>query len=88
MQMKMLLTRLGENSRMVVTGDPSQIDLPSGQTSGLSDAVRLLEGIEGIGHVSFTSADVVRHELVARIVEAYDKEAHDKAAARKRERPE
>jgi phosphate starvation-inducible PhoH-like protein len=83
MQMKMLLTRLGENSRMVVTGDPSQVDLPSGQTSGLADAVRLLEGIEGIAHVGFTSADVIRHELVARIVDAYDK-----AAARKRERPE
>jgi phosphate starvation-inducible PhoH-like protein len=83
MQMKMLLTRLGENSRMVVTGDPSQVDLPSGQTSGLADAVRLLEGIEGIGHVSFTAADVIRHELVARIVTAYDEEA-----ARKRERRE
>jgi phosphate starvation-inducible protein PhoH and related proteins len=83
MQMKMMLTRLGENSRMVVTGDPSQVDLPPGQTSGLAEAVRLLEGIEGIAHVSFTSADVIRHELVARIVEAYDR-----AAARKRERPE
>jgi phosphate starvation-inducible PhoH-like protein len=75
MQMKMLLTRLGENSRMVVTGDPSQVDLPPGQISGLSEAVRLLEGIEGIGHVTFTSADVIRHELVARIVAAYDKAA-------------
>jgi phosphate starvation-inducible protein PhoH and related proteins len=83
MQMKMLLTRLGENSRMVVTGDPSQVDLPSGQTSGLADAVRLLEGIEGIAHVTFTSADVIRHELVARIVEAYDR-----ASVKKRERPE
>ena len=82
MQMKMLLTRLGENSRMMVTGDPSQVDLPPGQTSGLADAVRLLENIEGIGHVAFTAADVIRHELVARIVEAYDR-----AAARKRERP-
>jgi phosphate starvation-inducible protein PhoH and related proteins len=81
-QMKMLLTRLGENSRMMVTGDPSQVDLPPGQTSGLADAVRLLENVEGIGHVAFTAADVIRHELVARIVEAYDK-----AAARKRERP-
>jgi len=79
MQMKMLLTRLGENSRMMVTGDPSQVDLPPGQTSGLADAVRLLENIEGIGHVAFTAADVVRHELVGRIVAAYDK-----AAARKR----
>jgi len=82
MQMKMLLTRLGENSRMMVTGDPSQVDLPPGQTSGLADAVRLLENVEGIGHVAFTAADVIRHELVARIVEAYDK-----AAARRRERP-
>jgi phosphate starvation-inducible protein PhoH and related proteins len=81
MQMKMLLTRLGENSRMVVTGDPSQVDLPPGQTSGLAEAVRLLEGVEGIAHVTFSAADVVRHELVARIVEAYDK-----AAAAKRER--
>jgi len=83
MQMKMLLTRLGENSRMVVNGDPSQVDLPPGQTSGLADAVRLLEGIDGIAHVGFTSADVIRHELVARIVDAYDK-----AAAAKRERRE
>ncbi len=88
MQMKMLLTRLGENSRMVVTGDPSQVDLPPGQTSGLAEAVRLLEGIEGIAHVTFTVADVIRHELVARIVEAYDKASADKASARKRERPE
>jgi len=83
MQMKMLLTRLGENSRMVVNGDPSQVDLPPGQTSGLAEAVRLLDGIDGIAHVAFTSADVIRHELVARIVEAYDK-----AAAAKRERRE
>jgi phosphate starvation-inducible PhoH-like protein len=66
---------------MVVTGDPSQVDLPPGQTSGLAEAVRLLEGVEGIGHVAFSAADVIRHELVARIVEAYDQ------AARKRERP-
>lgn len=79
----MLLTRLGENSRMIVTGDPSQVDLPSGQTSGLADAVRLLHGVEGIGHVSFSAADVIRHELVARIVEAYDRES-----AKKRERRE
>ena len=79
MQMKMLLTRLGENSRMMVTGDPSQVDLPPGQTSGLAEAVRLLENVEGIAHVAFTAADVIRHELVARIVEAYDK------AARRRE---
>ncbi|HEX2216766.1 MAG TPA: PhoH family protein [Xanthobacteraceae bacterium] len=72
MQMKMFLTRLGENSRMIVTGDPSQVDLPSGQSSGLAEAVRLLDRIEGVEHVAFTSHDVVRHELVGRIVEAYD----------------
>jgi phosphate starvation-inducible PhoH-like protein len=75
MQMKMFLTRLGENSRMIVTGDPSQVDLPSGQTSGLSEATRLLTGIEGISHVMFTAEDVIRHELVARIVQAYDQAA-------------
>jgi phosphate starvation-inducible protein PhoH and related proteins len=72
MQMKMFLTRLGENSHMIVTGDPSQVDLPTGQKSGLAEAVQLLEGVEGIGHVAFTAADVVRHELVSRIVAAYD----------------
>ena len=86
MQMKMFLTRLGENSRMVVTGDPSQVDLPPGQTSGLAEAVRLLNGVEGISHATFTHEDVIRHELVARIVEAYDKSTA--AAARKREAKE
>jgi phosphate starvation-inducible protein PhoH and related proteins len=81
MQMKMFLTRLGENSRMIVTGDPSQVDLPPGATSGLAEATRLLQDVEGIGHVVFTAQDVIRHELVARIVEAYDKAA----AARTRE---
>ena len=75
MQMKMFLTRLGENSRMIVTGDPSQVDLPNGQTSGLAEAVKLLDGIEGIGHVAFSHEDVIRHELVARIVAAYDRPA-------------
>ena len=73
MQMKMVLTRLGENSRMIVTGDPSQVDLPHGQASGLAEAVNLLKGIEGVGHVAFTHEDVIRHELVGRIVEAYDR---------------
>ena len=72
MQMKMFLTRLGENSRMVVTGDPSQVDLPSGQTSGLAEAVRLLAHVEGIGCVEFTHEDVIRHELVGKIVAAYE----------------
>jgi len=70
MQMKMFLTRLGENSKMVVTGDPTQIDLPGGQRSGLDEAVGLLAGIRGIEAVRFTAADVVRRDLVARIVEA------------------
>ena len=82
MQMKMFLTRLGENSRMIVTGDPSQVDLPPGQTSGLAEATRLLAGVEGIGHVTFTAEDVIRHELVARIVAAYDKAAAGKREAK------
>ena len=73
MQMKMFLTRLGEGSRMIVTGDPSQIDLPSGTRSGLIDATSLLQDVEGIGHIRFTGKDVVRHHLVTRIVNAYDK---------------
>src|SRR5258707_2751399 len=75
MQMKMFLTRLGANSRMIVTGDPSQVDLPSGQTSGLADAMRLLTNAEGIWQVVFTAADVVRPEPIARIVSAYHKAA-------------
>ena len=73
MQMKMFLTRIGEGSKMVVTGDPSQVDLPTGQRSGLEEAVGLLADVEGIVAVRFTSVDVVRRDLVARIVEAYDK---------------
>ena len=75
MQMKMFLTRLGENSKMVITGDPSQIDLPPGQKSGLEEAVALLDGVEGIEAVRFANADVVRRDLVARIVDAYDRAA-------------
>jgi phosphate starvation-inducible PhoH-like protein len=60
---------------MIVTGDPSQVDLPYGQTSVLAEATRLLANVEGIGHVVFTAEDVIRHELVARIVEAYEKAA-------------
>ena len=72
MQMKMFLTRLGEGSRMNVTGDPTQTDLPPGQKSGLAEAIGLLKGLEGIGHVRFTGKDVVRHDLVRRIVDAYE----------------
>ena len=72
MQMKMVLTRLGEGSRMIITGDPSQIDLPYGQKSGLVEAARILDGVEGIARIRFNEADVVRHELVKRIVTAYE----------------
>ena len=73
MQMKMFLTRLGEGSRMAVTGDVTQIDLPRGVMSGLVEAERVLRGVEGVGFSRFTSADVVRHPLVARIIEAYER---------------
>jgi phosphate starvation-inducible PhoH-like protein len=71
-QMKMFLTRIGFGSRCVVTGDTSQIDLPKGTDSGLVDAERILQRVAGIGFTNFTAADVVRHPLVARIVQAYD----------------
>ena len=71
-QMKMFLTRFGQNSRMVVCGDPNQTDLPEKQESGLNDAVRKVEGLEGIGVVRFGIGDVVRHPVVGRIVEAYE----------------
>ena len=72
MQMKMFLTRLGENSRMVITGDPSQVDLPRGVSSGLAVAETILSGLPEVAFVRFSSADVVRHRLVKRIVAAYD----------------
>ena len=78
MQMRMFLTRLGEGSRMVITGDPSQTDLPGGQKSGLHDAVETLKNVDGVRFIRLTSQDVVRHDLVTRIVEAYD--ARDKKA--------
>lgn len=78
-QMKMFLTRMGQGARMVITGDLSQIDLPSGVASGLREAVETLEGLPGIGITRFESADVVRHPLVGRIVDAYDQRV---AAAR------
>lgn len=75
MQMKMFLTRLGQGSKMVITGDRSQVDLPRGVTSGLRDAERVLDGIDGISFNYFTAKDVVRHHMVAKIIEAYDKDA-------------
>ncbi|MEL7189367.1 MAG: PhoH family protein [Pseudomonadota bacterium] len=72
-QMKMFLTRFGQNSRMVICGDPRQVDIPGGdRMSGLADAVDKLEGVEGFGTIRFTAADVVRHPIVGRIVEAYE----------------
>ena len=77
MQMKMFLTRLGEGSRMVITGDRTQVDLPRGTTSGLAEAERILKGVKGCSFNYFTSKDVVRHPLVGRIIEAYEAdEAH------------
>jgi phosphate starvation-inducible protein PhoH and related proteins len=78
-QMKMFLTRLGEASRMVVTGDPTQVDLPAGTRSGLAEALATLTGVEGIATVRLTDEDVVRHGLVARIVRAY--EARERSAS-------
>ena len=72
-QMKMVLTRLGQDSRMVITGDMTQVDLPSGQQSGLADAVSRLRGVKGIGISELTGEDVVRHPVVARILKAYEK---------------
>lgn len=77
-QMKMFLTRLGFNSKMVITGDITQIDLPSGCRSGLKDAVRILKNIDGIANISFTEKDVVRHKLVQDIIKAYERAAERK----------
>jgi phosphate starvation-inducible PhoH-like protein len=85
-QMKMFLTRLGENARMAVTGDLTQIDLPSGTRSGLLDALETLQGVEGLAVVEFTDADVVRHPLVARVVQAYDR--RDRRLAQQRRKKE
>ena len=81
MQMKMFLTRLGENARMVVTGDPSQVDLPPGQKSGLIEALRVLDAVPNVVTVRFEAADVVRHPLVQAIVEAYEGDATRHRAA-------
>ncbi|WAP71183.1 PhoH family protein [Jiella pelagia] len=81
MQMKMFLTRLGENARMAVTGDPSQIDLPPGQKSGLVEALRVLEGVSNVVTVRFEAKDVVRHPMVQAIVEAYERDATEQRNA-------
>ena len=82
-QMKMFLTRLGFNSKMVITGDITQIDLPNGARSGLKECIKVLKGIKDIGNCTFTEKDVVRHRLVQDIIKAYEKleesrQRHDK----------
>ncbi len=81
-QIKMLLTRMGLNAKMIVTGDMSQIDLPPSQRSGLSQAIELLHDVPGIAKVQFSKKDIVRHKLVQRIVEAYD--AYDEKCRQRR----
>ena len=83
-QMQMVLTRIGEGTTMVVTGDPSQVDLKPGETSGLAHAVSVLDGIEDVSVIRFGREDVVRHPLVGRIVEAYEADAAARSSERKR----
>ena len=78
-QMMMFLTRLGENSRMIITGDITQIDLPRNKKSGLKDALEILDGIDGIKLFKFDAGDVVRHRLVTKIIEAYQKSLKENA---------
>lgn len=81
-QMRMFLTRMGKGSHMVITGDTTQIDLPAGQASGLTDAARVLQGISGIGFINLQAADIVRHPLVGKIVEAYEHDIETHPAPR------
>ena len=85
-QMKMVLTRLGRDSRMVVTGDPGQVDLPGRQPSGLAHALRILQGVEGVDQMRLTAADVVRHDLVGRIIDAYESADSGKEAGADRDK--
>ncbi|HCT21939.1 MAG TPA: phosphate starvation-inducible protein PhoH, partial [Chitinophagaceae bacterium] len=71
---KMFLTRIGANAKAIITGDPTQIDLPRNQHSGLQKAIRILQNIDGIAHIQLDEEDVVRHRLVKAIIRAYDKE--------------
>jgi phosphate starvation-inducible PhoH-like protein len=82
-QMKMFLTRMGNGSKIVCSGDVTQVDLPEGAKSGMVDAVRRLKGIEGLGHVTLTTADIVRHPLVQKIVDAYERTAAGPPKSRK-----
>lgn len=81
-QIKMFLTRMGWNTKMIVTGDRTQIDLPPSQKSGLIEAVRILSGVSGIAFIEMNKRDIVRHKLVTRIVEAYDRDSALRKEAR------
>ena len=87
-QIRMFLTRMGMNTKMIITGDLTQIDLPREQRSGLKEALKILEGVEGIGVVKLGQKDIVRHKLVTRIVNAYDKYDKERAEAREAQRAE
>ena len=87
-QIKMFLTRMGMNTKMIVTGDMTQIDLPSSQVSGLVQALRILKGVKGIAFIELNQKDIVRHKLVTRIVEAYDKYEKEQKAERERRKEE
>lgn len=87
-QIRMFLTRMGMNTKMIITGDLTQIDLPREQRSGLKEALRILDGVEGIGVVKLGQKDIVRHKLVTRIVNAYDKYDKERAEAREAQKAE
>lgn len=87
-QIKMFLTRMGMNTKMIVTGDMTQIDLPPSQTSGLIQAMKILKGVKGISFVELGKRDIVRHKLVERIVDAYEKFDKEQKAARDKKREE
>ena len=82
-QIKMFLTRMGMNTKMIVTGDMTQIDLPASQTSGLVQAIKILKGVKGISFIELNKKDIVRHKLVTRIVEAYEKSRKKRKQKRK-----
>ena len=87
-QIKMFLTRMGMNTKMIVTGDMTQIDLPSSQSSGLVQAMRILKGVKGISFVELNKKDIVRHKLVERIVDAYEKFDKEQKAEREKRKAE
>ncbi|MCH5328074.1 MAG: PhoH family protein [Coprobacter sp.] len=87
-QIKMFLTRLGLHAKMIITGDMTQIDLPASQISGLAQALHILKGVHGIGRVEFTKKDIVRHHLVQKIVEAYEKYSEKQSAKPESHRPQ